>query len=169
MTASELDPSALVAAFSEASARVETLYRLQALGDAALPAVREGLQDPDWHVRHWCAIYLDRGGTADVLPDLIPLLHDPEPQVRLWAIHSLACEHCKEGECQLDVVPLLLDRLERDPHVRVRKMAAAMLFTLPVDARVPAALEASLARETDRKLRLHVQRALERYQRPAAG
>ena len=132
------DPTALVASFAQAATRVDTLFRLQALGEAALPAVREGLKDPDWHVRHWCAIYLDRGGTADALPDLIPLLDDPEPQVRLWAIHSLSCEHCKEGECQIDAVPLLLERLENDPHVRVRKMAAAMLCTLPLDARVPA-------------------------------
>jgi hypothetical protein len=47
----------------------------------------------------------------------------------------------------------------------VRKMAAAMLFTLPLDARVPALLEASLARETERRLRLHVERTLERYRR----
>jgi len=165
MTTSELDPSGLVASFAIPAARVDTLFRLQALGDAALPAVRDGLKDPDWHVRHWCAIDLDRGGTAEVLPDLIPLVCDPEPQVRLWALHSLACEHCKEGECQLDVVPLLLDRLEHDPHVRVRKMAAAMLFMLPLDARVPAVLETSLVRETDRRLRLHVERTLQRYQR----
>ena len=165
MTTSELDPPSLVSSFAIAATRVETFFRLQALGDAALPAVREGLKNPDWHVRHWCAIYLDRGGTAEVLPDLIPLVRDPEPQVRLWALHSLACEHCKEGECQLDVVPLLVDRLEHDSHVRVRKMAAAMLFTTALDARVPAVLEAALARETDRKLRLHVERALTRYRR----
>ena len=157
------DAAALVASFSDSAVRMDTLLRLQALGDAALQAVREGLKDSDWHVRHWCAIYLDRGGTADVLPDLIPLARDPEPRVRLWALHSLACDHCKEGECQRDVVPLLLDRLERDPHVRVRKMAAAMLFTLPLDARVPAVLEAALTRETDRRLRLHVERTLARY------
>ena len=85
--------------------------------------------------------------------------------MRLWAIHSLSCEHCKEGECQLDVVPLLLERLDHDPHVRVRKMAAAMLFMLPLDARVPAVLDAALARETDRRLRLHMERTLARYRR----
>lgn len=52
MTTIEPDPSALVASFSEASARVDAMFRLQALGADALPAIREGLQHPDWHVRH---------------------------------------------------------------------------------------------------------------------
>lgn len=80
--------------------------------------------------------------------------------VRLWAVHSISCLHCKEYSCPLDLVPLLLDRLANDPATRVRKMAAAMLATLPSDARVPAPLAASLARETDAKLRLHIARAL---------
>ena len=139
------------------------LLRLQELGAAALPAIRAGLTHPDWHVRHWCAISLDRGGTADVLPDLVPLLNDPEPQVRLWAIHSLTCEHCKDAACPVDAVPLVLERLAHDPHTRVRKMAAAMLYLLPTDPRVPPAIETALGRETDRKLRLHLERARSRY------
>jgi hypothetical protein len=43
-------PAALVASFRESKTRVEALARLQALGPAALPAVREGLTHADWHV-----------------------------------------------------------------------------------------------------------------------
>jgi HEAT repeat protein len=159
------DPALLVTAFADAAVRVETLFKLAALGDAALPAVRDGLKHPDWHVRHWCAIFIDRHGSQDSLHDLVPLLTDPEMNVRLWAVHSLSCGHCKDYTCPIDLVPLLLDRLANDPATRVRKMAAAMLFTLPPDGRVPAALETSLAIETDAKLRLHVERALAVHRR----
>ena len=81
------------------------------------------------------------------------------------AVHSIACTHCKDYACPIDVVPLLIDRLANDSATRVRKMASAMLATLPADARVPAALEASLALETDARLRLHVERALAIHRR----
>jgi len=154
------DPAELVNAFADGKNRFPTLLRLQALGDAALTAVRDGLKHSNWHVRHWCAIYIDRHGSEESLHDLLPLLTDPEMNVRLWAVHSISCMHCKEYSCPLDLVPLLLDRLANDRATRVRKMAAAMLATLPSDARVPAPLAASLARETDAKLRLHIARAL---------
>ncbi len=73
------DAARLVSSFTDAATRVDTLMRLQALGEAALSAVREGLKHPDWHVRHWCAIYLDRGADPDTLKDLVRLLTDPEP------------------------------------------------------------------------------------------
>jgi HEAT repeat protein len=159
----ETPPSALVARFADSALRVETLSRLQQLGDAALPAVREGLKHPDWHVRHWCAIYLDRGADPATLGDLVPLLTDPEPKVRLWAIHSISCEHCKEYGCPIDVVPLLIDRAERDPVVRVRKMAICMLASLPRDPRISATFERALARESNAKIRLHAELGLRNY------
>lgn len=157
------DPAVLVAQFSDAELRVVTLFQLNALGDAALPAVREGLKHPDWHVRHWCAIFLDRGADAETLHDLIPLLTDPEPKVRLWAVHSMACQHCKDYACPIDVVPHLIDRAETDPITQVRKMAVTMLAEMPRDARIRAVLERALTREQDRRLRLHAQRGLKKY------
>jgi HEAT repeat protein len=157
------DPAALVSSFANAALRVATLSRLQQLGDAALPAVRDGLKHPDWHIRHWCAIYLDRGADPETLRDLVPLLTDPEPRVRLWAIHSISCEHCKEYGCPIDVVPLLIERAERDPVKRVRKMAIAMLASLPRDARIPPVFERALAVEPDAKVRLHATLGLQKY------
>lgn len=157
------DPAALVAQFSDAALRIVTLFQLNDLGGAALPAVRAGLRHPDWHVRHWCAIFLDRGSDAETLHDLIPLLDDPEPKVRLWAVHSMSCQHCKHDVCPIDVVPLLIERAERDPIVQVRKMAVTMLAEWPRDARIPPVLEGALAREQDRRLRLHARRGLGKY------
>lgn len=159
----ESDPAALVASFAVAELRVETLSRLLELGKAVLPAVREGLKHPDWHVRHWCAIYLDRGADPSMLADLVPLLNDPEPRVRLWAIHSISCEHCKDYACPIDVVPLLADRADCDPVIRVRKMAIAMLAFLPRDPRIPEVFERALARERNAKILLHARLGLEKY------
>ena len=126
------DPAALVAQFADASLRVVTLFQLNALGDAALPAVRDGLKHPDWHVRHWCAIFLSRVG---VVPEQQPV----------------------------DIVPLLIEQAEHDPVVDVRKMAVIMLTDMPRDPRIPAVLEGALAREQDRRLRLHAQRGLKKF------
>jgi HEAT repeat protein len=157
------EPAALVESFATSTTRVQALSRLQALGAAALPAVRAGLKHPDWHVRHWCAIYLDHDGDRDSLGDLIPLLSDPATKVRLWAVHSISCEGCKAQGCGMDVVPLLIERLEKDTSSRVRKMAVAMLASLPPDARVVPALKAALNNETDGKIRLHADLGLRKY------
>src|SRR5262245_38835430 len=157
------DPAVLIESFRESTTRVETLARLQALGPAALPAVREGLKHQDWHVRHWCAIYLDHNGTPDSLWDLVPLLSDPVTQVRLWAVHSISCEGCKDHGCPIDIVPLLVARVEKDASTRVRKMAVAMLTTLPLDSRVPPVFKAVLGKETDAKIRLHAENGLRKY------
>ena len=142
---------------------LQSLARLQALGSVALPAVREGLKHPDWHVRHWCAIYLDHHADPDSLRDLVPLLSDPVTKVRLWAVHSISCEGCKSHECPLDTVPLLIERVDKDTSTRVRKMAVAMLATLPLDCRVVPVLKAVLNKEKDVKIRLHAEIGLRKY------
>ncbi len=147
------------------SHRYNAYQRLRTFGSEALSAVLEGLKDENWHVRHWCAIYLDRQGDAESVLSLLPLLTDPVAKVRLWAVHSISCEHCKEGECTLDVVPLLIDRIECDESLRVRKMAVAMLGMLSPDQRALPVLQAVLKHESDPKIRLHAGLALEKYPR----
>ena len=65
-------------------------------------------------------------------------------------IPDAAAEQCKPGE-------------QHDAHTRVRKMAAAMRYLLPPDPRTGPVLDAALARETDRRLRLHIGRALSKH------
>lgn len=95
---------------------------------------------------------------------LIPLLSDSHSLVRLWATHSLACDQCKVMgvEIPFDVVPLLIQRLENDPSVRVRRMAAAMLANHHPEERSFIAFRALLEHESDRKLRLHATFGLRR-------
>jgi len=143
--------------------RFATYEALIGLGADALPALREGLRDPSWQVRRWCAICLDRVADEEALVDLVPLLTDPHPKVRLWAVHSLACDHCKDGvSCPIDVVPVLAERALRDPDIRVRRMAVIMLGSELIDARTVPVLEQLIRNETDRKLRDHALRGLTR-------
>lgn len=143
--------------------RFASYQALIAMGPEALPALRVGLRSPDWQVRRWSAMCLDQVADEDTLAELVPLLTDPHPKVRLWAVHSLACEHCKEGvACPIDVVPHLVARVREDRSVRVRRMAVIMLGSEFEDPRAIPALEEVLSRATDAKLLEHAKHALER-------
>ena len=136
------DPASLVHALSNAAERFDAYQALIALGDKALPAIRVGLRSPEWEVRRWSAMCLDQVADEEALVDLIPLLRDPRSEVRLWAVHSLGCDHCKEGvACQVDIVPHLIERAQTDPSKRVRRMAVIMLGTDVLDPRSVPVLE----------------------------
>jgi len=160
------DAPALVAQFADAEARWEAFLALLDLGPAGLPSVREGLQSEAWQVRRWCTIVLDHVADAATLEHLIPLLHDPKSNVRMWAVHSISCDRCKQEANPLDVIPLLIERIEADASIRVRRMAVAMLaHHVEPDPRCVPVFETLLADESDRKLRLHAGEGLERYRR----
>ncbi len=147
--------------FAESDSRWEAYVALDALGADALPAIRQGLSDGRWQVRRWCAIYLDHHADTASLELLVPLLHDPKSQVRMWAVHSLACDRCKEGENPIDVVPLLIQRIENDDSIRVRRMATIMLASGGPDPRAVKVFESLLEQESDRKLLLHAGNGLQ--------
>jgi HEAT repeat protein len=162
------DPQELVRRFSASTDRFGTYEALVALGEDAIPALRDGLQHDNWQVRRWCAICLDRVADTEALRDLVGLLEDSKAAVRLWAVHSLACDHCKQDvDCPVDVVPLLIERIEEDPSMRVRRMAVIMLGSELLDRRARPVFEKILSEESDRKLRLHAANGLQRLD--AAG
>jgi HEAT repeat protein len=168
--------------FAEARALVEQLEsnetrwpawkRLEEIGTAAAPAVREGLRHGHWQVRKWCAAFLDHHADPETIPELLPLLHDPKSDVRLWAVHSLSCDRCKVDENPVDFVPHLIERIERDESIRVRRMAVLMLTVHP-DPRSVGVFERILAEESDHKLRKHAEWGMRRCREvglaPAAG
>ena len=157
------DVDRLVDAFGAKATRFDSYRALLNVGERAVPALRRGLKDERWEVRRWSAMLLDQFADAEALADLIPLLNDPMPKVRLWAVHSLACDHCKDDvQCPVDVVPLLIERVERDDHRRVRKMALIMLGTDFLDVRAKPVFERILVEESDEKLLLHARRGLDR-------
>lgn len=154
----------LVAEFADPDHRMPAFFSLYSRGEDALPAVRDGLGHANWQVRRWCALFIDNFADAESLHALVPLLRDPKSQVRLWAVHSLSCESCKDGPNPIDAVPLLLERIELDESIRVRRQAVAMLaHHRSPDPRVLPVFKRIVAEEGDRKLRLHAKAGLKRY------
>ena len=154
----------LVAEFANSENRFAAFLALYARGDEVLPVIREGLEHANWHIRHWCAIVADNFADFETLYALVPLLHDPKSQVRLWAVHSLACESCKDGPNPIDTIPLLLARIKEDESIKVRRQAVAMLaHHRAPDHRVLPVFQEIMANEEDQKLRLHAEHGLKRY------
>ena len=109
------------------SYRASNAYRaLLELGIQALPAVRAGLRHDDPDVRLHCCRFLDRYLSPDTLSDLMDMLNDGDERVRCSALHTLACDRCKEGTCrpeEADVLPKAIKLLAHDPDAHVRAMA----------------------------------------------
>ncbi len=153
----------LVEAFVASEDRFPAFLALYGRGTEALPAVRDGLAHRNPDVRRWCAAFLDNVADSASLEALVPLLEDPVAKVRVWAVHALACEDCKDGPNPVDAIPLLLDRVARDRSLRVRRQAVAMLaHHRAPDRRAAAAFDRILREEEDRKLRLHASHGLRR-------
>ena len=160
----EASPEELVAEFANGRNRMAAFLSLYTHGTRALPAVRQGLKHSNWQVRRWSAVFADNFADGTTLQALTPLLRDPKAEVRAWAVHSLSCEICKDGPNPIDAIPLLLERIESDPNIKVRRQAVAMLaHHRTPDARVLVVFKKIMSEEKDRKLRLHAEQGLERY------
>ncbi len=160
----EVSCERLVESFADGRNRFQVFVELYRRGEAALPAIRAGFQHSAWQVRKWCAICADNFADAETLDALAPLVDDPRADVRSWAVHSLACQDCKDGPNPVDYLPLLLERIERDPSVRVRKQAVAMLaHHLAPDARVVPVFRDLVVSEGDTKVGRHAAEGLKRY------
>ncbi len=55
----------------------------------AIQLLRERLKDPEWLVRSYALHALARLGAKETVPDILPLLNDPHPDVRNWAQKAL--------------------------------------------------------------------------------
>jgi len=111
----------------------DALAQLMDAGNEATAAVREGLLHDDPKVRMRCCMVLDHHLDEAALPELIANLDNPNGRVRAWALHALACDRCKEGECrpgEEDTIPIALRLLRTDRSRRVRTMAASLLGTV---------------------------------------
>lgn len=96
------------------------------IGMQAVPAVRAGLRHENADVRLHCCRFLDRYLSPDTLADLLGMLNDPDGRVRSSALHTLACDRCKEGACKPEegeVLPKAMKLLACDLDAHVRAMA----------------------------------------------
>ncbi|HVE93110.1 MAG TPA: HEAT repeat domain-containing protein, partial [Actinomycetota bacterium] len=81
-------------------------------------------------VRRACCEFLDHYLVPEALPELIRLVDDPHPRVRLLALHALACDRCKEGDCRAEeeaVLPKAVRVLRQDPSPHTRAMAIEVI------------------------------------------
>jgi HEAT repeat protein len=125
-----LSAEQLVAALGDPHRSSEALWRLIALGPEAAGPARDGLGHPDPRVRVNCCKVLDHVMGQDDLAAVIGSLADPEPEVRWNALHALACDRCKSGECRPSaaaVLPPALALLTADPSPRVRAGACEVV------------------------------------------
>jgi len=114
---------------ADITTRWPAIQALMAAGPAATPALRAGLSHRHASVRRACCVVLDHYLDDAAVPELLANVAHRNRKVRAWALHALACDRCKEGDCRPgagEVVPLVLDRLDHDPSARVRRMAVVL-------------------------------------------
>lgn len=149
----ELQAQAVLLGDHDWRVAMEAATALGHAGQAGLDAVLWGLSHPNARVRRGCAGFLDHHATDTCIPQLRrAALHDPASKVRRVAVHSVTCRQCKPSPLSGDLVGLLIQVAQSDPHRRVREKAIAGLRSQPSDARAVAALEQILNTETDQRL-----------------
>jgi HEAT repeat protein len=107
----------------------EAVWHLILSGPPALDAVRAGLAHDDPAVRRGCTDVLDHLVDDAALEDLVAMVTDDDAEVRVKALHALACDRCKENGCSpsiSSVLPAAIDRIRNDddPHVRAMAIGA---------------------------------------------
>lgn len=108
--------------------RHAAVQALTAAGADGVEVALEGMRHPHPRVRQGVAAFLDHRATDACVPHLTALaLYDPDPDVRRTALHTLACERCKESPLQGDVLPLVVRAYREDPNRQVRANAGALL------------------------------------------
>ncbi|GAA2613263.1 HEAT repeat domain-containing protein [Actinomadura fulvescens] len=132
--------------------RTSSAYReLLARGRAAVPAIRAGLRHWSPTVREQCCKLLDHLLVEDAVEEMIAMLDDPIPSVRVAAVHALSCDRCKTDACRPTEAMVLapgLRLLRHDPDAHVRAMAVELVGRF-VHASTEAETALVRAREAD--------------------
>jgi len=138
------------------------LKKLFPVAQAIGPALLDALDDDNWKVRRNALRVLDHAPVAGMESRIIELLQDEEVEVRKWAAHALGCDRCKEGSTLcVDPVPHLLDAVESDPSIVVRRSAVVCLaWNRPWDARISELMEALASGAADENIRFHASSAI---------
>jgi hypothetical protein len=97
--------------------------------DAPVMALQvAALSDPDPFCRARCLAVLDHVANAASTLTFTAALHDPVADVRRHAVHGLTCERCRSDDISVsDVVPAVVDALEREVDAEIRHQLIAVL------------------------------------------
>lgn len=104
--------------------------QLIGLGPEAGGPARTGLRHENPQVRMHCCRVLDHVMDAESILALTAALRDPAEEVRVQALHALACDRCKDGSCRPaagTVLPAALEVLRWDASAQVRARAAELV------------------------------------------
>ena len=107
-----------------------TVRKLLAMGFDAVPIALRGLRHQNADVRRGCCEVLDHYLVPEALEPLIEALDDDDARVRRMALHTLACDRCKEGDCRPEerkVLPRAIRVLREDPSAHARAMAIEVI------------------------------------------
>ncbi len=110
--------------------RANAIEALQKVPNRSLEAVRRGLRDDNLGVRFVAAMSASELRLIAAVPDLQPLLRDPEPVVRAAAI-------CALRNCGVEVDPTPLARMLASPDRSLRANAAFVLGEMGDKSAVP--------------------------------
>jgi len=119
-----------VAALADPHRCGQALARLIALGPDAVEPACAGLRHADARVRARCCRVLDHVMDPGSIGAVIGALADPAPEVRREALHALACDRCKAGDCRPGAAAVLapvLAILAADPSPHVRAYACEVV------------------------------------------
>lgn len=152
----------------EWQARSAAFSALQQRGAAAVGALIQGADHPNWRVRRGCADLMDHLADDRCVGPLLRLLRDPVAAVRRAALHALGCQGCKACPLRADSVAHLVESAQGDGSIRARRVAVHLLGCQAPDSRAAAALRAILEREADAKLLSNARWALAQHQPSAA-
>jgi HEAT repeat protein len=144
------------------SAAWDELFRR---GKDALDALVRGLEHPDARVRANCALLMDHlGDDRCAAPLHRAMRSDRREAVRRCAMHSLACQECKNSPLCYDVTGALIETLRNDRSLAVRRRALHYLTCQHPDARAADAARHVLAAETDPALLVRARRCLDHHE-----
>ena len=141
----------LVGYLADPHRRVVAYRLLLQRGAGAREAVCRGLGHSDPHVRAECCRILDHIMDTESVVALVGALSDPADEVRVQALHALACERCKDGQCRpapAMVLPGALRLLSSDANTRVRT-GAVELVAVWADSHPAAAAALAAAATAD--------------------
>jgi HEAT repeat protein len=130
LPAGALSAAELVEFLADPHRYVAAYQGLIGLGAEASVAARTGLRHENPRVRMHCCRVLDHVMDAESIPALTGALRDPAEEVRVEALHALACDRCKDGGCRPAagaVLPAALAVLRDDASAQVRARAAELV------------------------------------------
>jgi HEAT repeat protein len=129
LPATRLSASQLVEYLADPHRYVAAYQQLLGLGAQGCAAARDGLAHASPRVRAQCCRVLDHLMDPGSVPALLSALDDPAEEVRVQALHALACDRCKDGACRpaaTAVLPSAVRLLRNDASAQVRARAAEL-------------------------------------------